>query len=200
MGQALEDKFLALFGGRLGWVDLTYGALLAWGATGGLRNGLKGEIGKFISSVLALVVAMRYSASLAEWVAGRTAFPYGAGEVILFIALILGVYFAMDLLTAFSGQIAHVEFFSALNRIGGVILGMCRMTVLTFAFSRVVLTFPAVWLHESFYERSYTGVFLGQGADLLYDGAQKVVPLGMLLPRPWEGGGAAPEPSAVPHP
>lgn len=195
MGQVIEEKLLALFGGPLGWVDIAYVACLLWGAAGGLRNGLKGEIGKFIFAWLAILVAMRYSASLSEWVTDRSGFPFEAGEMMIFISLTLLVYFAGDLITAFSARIARLEFFSALNRIGGVVLGVCRMTVLLFAFSRFALGFPSAWIHDSFYERSITGTFLGQGADLLYDGTQSVIPLGILLPRPWDGGGGGGAPA-----
>ncbi len=200
MGQVIEEKVLTLFGGTLGWVDLIYAVALFWGAAGGLRNGLKGEIGKVLAAWVALVLAMRYSASLAEWITDRTAFPYEAGEGILFMTITLGVYFMGDLTMAFSGKIAHVEFFSVLNRIGGVLLGMARVTLLGLALSRVVLIFPAAWLHDSFYERSYTGIFLGQGAELVYGGLQSVIPVENVLPRPWEGGSGAPPPPAPPHP
>lgn len=182
MGQVLEEKLLALLSGPVGWVDLAYGALLVWGALGGLKNGLKGEIGKFSALWIAVVVASRYADSVAASFSARTGFPAPAASVLGLLSFTFGIYFALDTVAAFSAKIAHIEFMGMLNRLGGLGLGMSRITLLAFVLSKAVLSIPSTWVQHSFLERSYTGHFLAAGVETVNAGTRKVFPVDVLLP------------------
>jgi membrane protein required for colicin V production len=127
--------------------DMIFGALLAFSLYKGIKNGLFVEVASFISLLLGIYIAIKFSYFMKELIMKHVSWNPNTIQItafiLTFILVVIGVYFLAKILTG----IADFAFLGWLNKLGG---GFFRVLKTILIMSVFIALFEKINFNEIF--------------------------------------------------
>lgn len=134
----------------MSFLDMLFGALLAFSLYKGIKNGLFVEIASFISLLLGIYIAIKFSSFMKELIMKHVSWNPNTIQVtafiLTFILVVIGVYFLAKILTG----IADFAFLGWANKLGG---GFFRVLKTILILSIFIALFEKINFNETFAKR-----------------------------------------------
>jgi len=131
----------------MSFLDIILGALLAFSLYKGIKNGLFIEVASFVSLILGIYLAIKFSSLMKEILMKHVSWNpntiQAAAFILVFILVIISVYFLARILTG----IADFAFLGWLNKLGG---GFFRVLKTIFILSILMTFFEKINFNETF--------------------------------------------------
>ena len=131
----------------MSFLDMLFGALLAFSLYKGIKNGLFVEIASFISLLLGIYIAIKFSSFMKELIMKHVSWNPNTIQVtafiLTFILVVIGVYFLAKILTG----IADFAFLGWANKLGG---GFFRVLKTILILSIFIALFEKINFNETF--------------------------------------------------
>ncbi|OMQ12571.1 CvpA family protein [[Flexibacter] sp. ATCC 35103] len=131
----------------MSFFDMLFGALLAFSLYKGIKNGLFVEIASFISLLLGIYIAIKFSSFMKELIMKHVSWNPNTIQVtafiLTFILVVIGVYFLAKILTG----IADFAFLGWANKLGG---GFFRILKTILIMSIFIALFEKINFNETF--------------------------------------------------
>ncbi|MBN1871208.1 MAG: CvpA family protein [Candidatus Omnitrophica bacterium] len=150
------------------WVDLLVFIIMILSTYIGSQRGLFGELLYLLGLYIIAILSMRFSSPLSYFLNRYMFLPLNVCYVISFICIIGLLYFVFKRLYAFLLNIAKIEVFHSLNKIGGLLIGMMRGFVVSVLVSFALVLMPIQYISESVKIYSLSGNFLLNSGSTLY--------------------------------
>ena len=132
---------------NMSFLDMILGALLAFGLYKGIKNGLFVEVASFVSLVLGIYIAIKFSSFMKEiimkYVSWNPNTIQATAFILTFILVVIGVYFLAKILTG----IADFAFLGWANKLGG---GFFRVLKTILIMSIFIALFEKINFNETF--------------------------------------------------
>ena len=142
---------------KFNWIDIVAGALILISSYKGSKKGFIVEAFKLLGVVFAFCVSSHYFSKASDYLVRRFS---GLGvvflDLLMFIVLAILSYLAIAALRETLGRFFKVEAISALNRWGGLILGLVRGALLV-SMLLVVFYLSSVTYLKASVKKSYLG-------------------------------------------
>ncbi len=126
---------------------MLFGALLAFSLYKGIKNGLFVEVASFISLLLGIYIAIKFSSLMKEMIMKHVSWNPNTIQVtafiLTFILVVIGVYFLAKILTG----IADFAFLGWANKLGG---GFFRILKTILILSIFIALFEKINFNETF--------------------------------------------------
>ncbi len=126
---------------------MLFGALLAYSLYKGIKNGLFVEVASFISLLLGIYIAIKFSSLMKEIIMKHVSWNPNTIQVtafiLTFILVVIGVYFLAKILTG----IADFAFLGWANKLGG---GFFRILKTILILSIFIALFEKINFNETF--------------------------------------------------
>jgi membrane protein required for colicin V production len=131
----------------MSFLDMILGALLAFGLYKGIKNGLFVEVASFVSLLLGIYLAIKFSSLMKEIIMKHVSWNPNTIQVtaflLTFILVVIGVYFLAKILTG----IADFAFLGWANKLGG---GFFRVLKTILILSIVIALFEKINFNNTF--------------------------------------------------
>jgi len=131
----------------MSFLDMILGALLAFGLYKGIKNGLFVEVASFVSLVLGIYIAIKFSSFMKEIIMKHVSWNpntiQATAFILTFILVVIGVYFLAKILTG----IADFAFLGWANKLGG---GFFRVLKTILIMSIFIALFEKINFNETF--------------------------------------------------
>lgn len=131
----------------MSFLDIILGALLAFSLYKGIKNGLFVEIASFVSLLLGIYLAIKFSSFMKEIIMKHVSWNPNTIQVVafilVFILVVIGVYFLAKILTG----IADFAFLGWVNKLGG---GFFRVLKTILILSIVIALFEKINFNNIF--------------------------------------------------
>ncbi len=154
---------------QINWVDIIVAIFLIRGGYVGLNQGFSIELFKVLGTVAACVVSLSYYVKAAGWLASHSFLSPQAVNPISFVVLFFSVLIAFRILIIFLFRILHLGLFGALEKWGGLALGLTRSLIFASLFLFVLTLLPVEYFKESVEEKSFSGAYLKEIAPGVLD-------------------------------
>ncbi len=138
-------------------VDIGALIVILIGVIQGIRRGLSGELARLVGAVLALALGLFCLQPFGAFVENHTRLSERSARLLAFILVVVAVVGAMILLRWILRNIMKVTFEEKIEKIGGCIAGILRMTVFVFIVFVIMNMCPGEYLNRKFGEESLTG-------------------------------------------
>lgn len=134
----------------MSFLDMLFGALLAFSLYKGIKNGLFVEIASFISLLLGIYIAIKFSSFMKELIMKHVSWNPNTIQItafiLTFILVVIGVYFLAKILTG----IADFAFLGWANKLGG---GFFRVLKTILILSIFIALFEKMNFNETFVKK-----------------------------------------------
>jgi len=131
----------------MSFFDMILGALLAFSLYKGIKNGLFVEIASFVSLVLGIYLAIKFSSFMKEIIMKHVSWNPNTIQVVafilVFILVVIGIYFLAKILTG----IADFAFLGWINKLGG---GFFRVLKTVLIVSIFIALFEKINFNNTF--------------------------------------------------
>ncbi|MBN2302079.1 MAG: CvpA family protein [Lentisphaerae bacterium] len=140
-------------------IDIVALVIVALGALIGYRRGLSGELAQLISVIVAFVISLLLYHPVGSWLHEHTQLNNRpqAAHAVAFIATIIGATIAMIILRYLLKRIMQVVIEKEVDKIGGVIAGFVRASILVVIVFLLLNMWPHEYLNRLFGEESVIG-------------------------------------------
>ena len=132
---------------NMSFLDMILGALLAFSLYKGIKNGLFIEVASFISLILGIYLAIKFSSFMKEIIVKYVSWNPNTIQVtaflLTFILVVIGVYLLAKILTG----IADLAFLGWMNKLGG---GLFRVLKTILILSIVIALFEKINFNKTF--------------------------------------------------
>ena len=150
-------------------VDIIVVILILYGLIRGLTKGLSGELAGLLSAAAAVTGAWYFYTPLANFLADKTRLSGSANIAVAFVLALVGAYLAMRLLRLVLRNLMEFSFKGKLEKVGGMLAGGIRMTVVVTALVLLMALWPHEYLHRLFAEESVFGRFVFGALGPVYE-------------------------------
>lgn len=131
----------------MSFLDMILGALLAFSLYKGIKNGLFVEVASFVSLLLGIYLAIKFSSLMKEIIVKHVSWNPSTIQVtaflLTFILVVIGVYFLAKILTG----IADFAFLGWANKLGG---GFFRVLKTILILSIIIALFEKINFNNTF--------------------------------------------------
>jgi membrane protein required for colicin V production len=131
----------------MSFFDMILGALLAFSLYKGIKNGLFVEIASFVSLLLGIYLAIKFSSFMKEIIMKHVSWNPNTIQVVafilVFILVVIGIYFLAKILTG----IADFAFLGWINKLGG---GFFRILKTVLIVSIFIALFEKINFNNTF--------------------------------------------------
>ncbi|MDN3675218.1 CvpA family protein [Flavobacterium branchiarum] len=131
----------------MSFFDMILGALLIFGLYQGIKNGLFVEVASFISLLLGIYLAIKFSSLMKEIIAKHVSWNPNTIQITAFILTFIVVVIAVYLLAKFLTGIADFAQLGWLNKLGG---GLFRILKTVLILSVVFTLFEKINFNHTF--------------------------------------------------
>jgi len=141
------------------WLDVVIVILFIRICYVALKNGFSSELFKFLGTLSAIYISFHYYTILSDMLQKQTrlnGMPLDFVDFFIFIVLVLIGYFIFVVLRMFLSRFMQLEAVSALNKWGGLCLGVMRAFFLIGLLSFILVISSTVYLSQSV-KSSYLG-------------------------------------------
>ncbi|MBF4466057.1 CvpA family protein [Flavobacterium sp. LC2016-12] len=118
----------------MSFFDMIFGALLAFSLYKGFKNGLFVEVASFISLLLGIYIAIKFSSLMKEIIMKHVSWNPNTIQItafiLTFILVVIGVYFLAKILTG----IADFAFLGLPNKLGGAFFRVLKTILIMSVF------------------------------------------------------------------
>jgi len=162
---------------RVNWVDVLALIIIIRISYVAFKDGLSHEIFPLVTTVFTLTIALQYYTILGEFLSnGFLKLPVGLANFLTFTALIAVSWVIFKFIKIILDKIIKVKWHAALEKIGGLIVGMVRSFVVVSIILILLSLVPIPYLGKSIRDRSVTGLhFVQMGYDV-HEKLSKVFP------------------------
>ena len=157
-------------------VDIIAMTLMAIGLIRGLAKGLSGELAGLLSACAALVAGWYFYKPFGGYLTGVTRLSERGAYALAFALTLVGAYILMRILRIVLRSLMEFSFKGNLERIGGALAGLIRMTVFSAALILVASLWPNDYVHEHFAVRSSFGRLLYDHLGPVYENLSEKYP------------------------
>ncbi len=155
---------------RINWVDILVAILMLRISYVAFRDGLSHEIFPFIGSIMIMMLAMRYYASLGALISrGMMNMPMELSNFLAFLALVVALGFLVRLLRLLLDKIVKVEWHPVLEKFGGLAVGIMKAYVVTAIVLTTLSLMPLSYLAWSIKDKSLTGKYVLRAGPEIYN-------------------------------
>ena len=141
-------------------VDIAAVVLIIFGLVRGLMKGLSGELAGLLSAAAAVAGGWYGYQPLGNFLADKTRLSEPATVAVAFILALIGAYILMRILRLVLRSVMEFSFKGKIEKIGGMLAGGIRMTVVVAALVLMMALWPHEYLHRLFAEESVFGHFV----------------------------------------
>ncbi|MFA5176871.1 MAG: CvpA family protein [Candidatus Omnitrophota bacterium] len=156
---------------QINWVDIFLLILTLRVCFVAVKSGFPVELFKLAGTVTAVYLSLHYYISLAgyavNWFSLGKIIPLDFLEFLIFLVLAIGGYFIFILLRSVFSRFLKMEAISALNKWGGLLLGIARAVLLS-SLMILVLVLSNVKYFKKSVQESYLGQHLSAVAPDTY--------------------------------
>jgi uncharacterized membrane protein required for colicin V production len=156
---------------QINWVDIFLLILTLRVCFVAVKSGFPVELFKLAGTVAAVYLSLHYYISLAgyvfNWLPLEKIIPLDLLEFLIFLVLAIGGYFIFILLRSVFSRFLKMEAVSALNKWGGLLLGIARAVLLSSLMILVLILSNVKYFKKSVQE-SYLGQHLSAVAPDTY--------------------------------
>ncbi|MBP4138070.1 CvpA family protein [Flavobacterium geliluteum] len=131
----------------MSFLDIFLGALLAFSLYKGIKNGLFIEIASFVSLLLGIYLAIKFSSFMKDFLIKHVSWNPGTIQVVAFFLVFILVVVAVYLLAKFLTGIADFAQLGWLNNLGG---GFFRVLKTILILSIIIALFEKVNFNNTF--------------------------------------------------
>ena len=114
----------------MGVLDIVLGGLLAFGLIRGLKNGLFVELGTFVSLLIGLYVASKFSNYAKTFLVGYVSWNPKTIQITAFVLTLVLVVLGISLLAKFLTTVASFASLGIINTLAGGFLGMLKIVLI----------------------------------------------------------------------
>ena len=150
-------------------VDLVALILILLGLIRGFMKGLSGELAGLLGAAAAFVGAWYFYTPLGNFLTDKTRLSERATVAVAFVLALIGAYMAMRILRLVLRHVMEFSFKGKIEKIGGMLAGGIRMTVVVTAFVLLMTLWPHEYLHRLFAEESVFGRFVFEKLGPVYE-------------------------------
>lgn len=151
-------------------LDIIGGVVILLGIIRGFSNGFVLELTQIVSVFIGIIVALKYTNSIATFLHQQVAFSFELIQIVVFLIVFALVVMIMHLIGNLITKVLKLIFLSWMNRLLGVVFGvikalllLCLLAVITQRVNAVVHVIPQVYFdHSILYQFS-----LGLGESIL---------------------------------
>ena len=154
---------------RLTWVDYLTLVAVLWGAYVGYKSGLFPELLRIAAYLATVLVTLKFHETLAEYLTLKTFLNHTTATLLSFLALLLGVFFLLRLITIILLKLLKVGEGGFFYRLIGALFGGCRWLILLSLIFMLIDRSPLEPLKTDIHKRSLTGPRTTQLAPMLFD-------------------------------
>jgi len=138
-------------------VDLVALAVVAIGGIVGLIRGLSGELARLISTVVALLLGLRFYRPIGEWAVEHTRLTGRAALAMGFIITILAVVVVTLFIRYATKRVLKIVVEDGAERIGGLVAGVLSASLSVFICFVMLNLMPNPYVNQKFGEDSIVG-------------------------------------------
>lgn len=151
------------------WIDVVaIVCVLRFGYVGATQ-GFGSELARIVGLLSGILVGFRWYQTAGDWLANRTLLSHEWAAALSLVVIVLAVYVAVGLVIRLGEKAVSLKFAPALDKSGGVALGIVRaMLVLSVALV-TLQQLPSDYVRASIDERSWSGRYLARVAPSMYD-------------------------------
>jgi len=174
-------------------VDVVVVALIIFGGLQGLRRGLSGELARVIGTVITVWAGWVFYQPLGDKIYSTTRLSATQARAGSFVLILIGGFVLLLLLRMLLHQIIEFTFKGKLERMGGILAGTTRATLVMLALVFLCSLWPHEYIHQMVAVDSFTGRFVNAYIpDIYEDIAEHYPQLPRLQPRDegYDDGGA----------
>ena len=150
-------------------VDIVALILILLGLVRGFMNGLSGELAGLLGAAAAFAGAWYFYTPLGNLLADKTRLSERATVAVAFVLALIGAYMAMRILRLVLRHVMEFSFKGKIEKIGGMLAGGIRMTVVATALVLLMTLWPHEYLHRLFAEESVFGGFVFEKLGPVYE-------------------------------
>ena len=130
---------------------------LLFGLYQGLRRGLSGELASVLSTALAFVGGWKLYQPLGDYLMKVSKLSSPSAHALAFVVLIVGGYIVLKIIRLLLRHLMEFSFKGKLERLGGALAGLIRVTVVASAVVLIVGLGPGAYLRNLVIEHSVFG-------------------------------------------
>ncbi len=137
--------------------DIVALVVILFCAFSGWRRGLSGELSRFATILLALVLALRLREPLGDMIGGVTRLETPADIALAFTLVVIVALIALSILRRLLKRIMQVTFTPGLERSGGLAAGFLRGLMVVVTVFVLMNLWPHEYFNRTFGEESLVG-------------------------------------------
>ena len=150
-------------------IDIVVVVLIVLGLIRGLIKGLSGELAGLLSAAAAVAGGWYGYQPLGNFLADKTRLSEPATIAVAFILALIGAYILMRILRLVLRSVMEFSFKGKIEKIGGMLAGGIRMTVVVAALVLLMALWPHEYLHRLFAEESVFGRYIFDNLGPVYE-------------------------------
>jgi membrane protein required for colicin V production len=150
-------------------IDVMVAVLIVLGLIRGVVKGLSGELAGLLSAAAAVTGAWYFYTPLGNFLADKTRLSEPATVAVAFVLALVGAYILMRILRLVLRHVMEFSFKGKIEKIGGMLAGGIRMTVIVAALVLLMALWPHDYLHRLFAEESVFGRFVFEKLGPVYE-------------------------------
>ena len=167
---------------HLNVVDIAVLILILLGLIRGFVKGLSGELAGLLGATVAFAGAWYFYTPLGNFLTDKTRLSERATVAVAFVLVLIGAYLAMKILRLVLRHVMEFSFKGKIEKLGGMLAGGIRMTVVVIALVLLMTLWPHESLHRLFAEESAFGRFVFEKLGPVYEKMAEEYPA-LKIPR-----------------
>jgi Colicin V production protein. len=146
---------------KINWVDVVVAILMLRISYVSFMDGLSHEIYPFVGSVLIMAIAMHYYTVLGDAMSrSMINMPVELANFLCFLGLVVVLGFLVKLSRVLLDKIVKVEWHPALEKFGGLAIGILKAYIITGIVFTTLSLMPLSYMQWSIKDKSLTGKYV----------------------------------------
>ncbi len=155
-------------------VDIVALSLIALGSLHGFIRGLSGELSHLISLIASFIFGIWFYEPFGMWLSANTRLTAQPAHALAFIATILVALIILLCLRYFLRTIMKVVIEEKFDRIGGLVAGLLRSTIIVVIIFVFMNLIPHEYLNQEFGDDSIIGSFIKPHISYITEKAEAI--------------------------
>lgn len=162
---------------RINWVDVLVAIVMFRMSYVAFRDGLSHEIFPFFGAILVVVFSLHYYERIGSFISQNLAnIPVEISNFVSFLVLVIGLSLIVRLLRAVLDKIIKIEWHPAIEKFGGLVVGIMRAYIITGIILMAMALAPFSYLQWSIRDRSLTGRYILMAGPEIYARVAGILP------------------------
>lgn len=162
---------------KINWVDILVAILMIRMSYVAFRDGLGRQIFPFFGSILIVIFALHYYLQIGSGLYYNLGYiPIEIWNFLSFLGIVVVLFIIIKLLSGLVEKVIKVEWHPALEKFGGLIIGVMRAYIITAIVIMVLALAPLPYLQWSIRDRSLTGRYFLMAGPEVYTKVSQFLP------------------------